>query len=305
MRVLAADIGGSNTRVQILDGSGLVETLRIPTSGPSLALALKPYESSFVGLSGAVLAIAGPVQAQKAKLTNFAWDLDAQKLSHALGCPVRLVNDFEAAALGVSVLPESATEHLSGPSPDPIGLAVVLGPGTGLGQALLLPGHPRRVHPTEGGHVDLAPNSPTQAKIWEWLHEQHGHVSAERVLSGAGLLALQHFFAEELNQPKLASPAAVSSSETRSARAALTHFVQFLGAHAGNVALALNPPGGVWIAGGIAPRLPLKALGLLEAFHNKGRLSPACAQVPLMLVLDSDLGLMGAAALARRLYGEV
>jgi glucokinase len=305
MRVLAADIGGSNTRVQILDRSGSIETLRIPTAGPSLSQALKPYQSSFVGLTGAVLAIAGPVRAQKAKLTNYPWDLDAQTLSVALGCPVRLVNDFEAAAFGVSVLPQSATQQLSGPKPDPTGLAVVLGPGTGLGQALLLPGNPRQVHPTEGGHVDLAPNSPSQVRIWSWLHAQHGHVSAERVLSGAGLLALQHLFAEEMGENQLESPAQVSSSATPSARAALAHFVQILGAHAGNMALALNPSGGVWIAGGIAPRLPVNELGLVTAFHNKGRLAQACAQVPLMLVLDSDIGLLGAAALARRLYGEV
>ena len=305
MRVLAADIGGSNTRLQILDRSGAVETLRISTAGPSLTQALKPYESCFVGLSGAVLAIAGPVQAQKAKLTNYPWQVDAASLSLALGCPVRLVNDFEAAALGVSVLPQGATEQLSGPKPDPKGLAVVLGPGTGLGQALLLPGNPRQVHPTEGGHVDLAPNSPTQARIWSWLFAKHGHVSAERVLSGAGLLSLQHFFAEEMGEDRLDSPAQVSSSKTPSAGAAQTHFAQFLGAHAGNMALALTPSGGVWIAGGIAPRLPINELGLVAAFHNKGRLSPTCEQTPLMLVLDSDLGLLGAAALARRLYGGV
>lgn len=304
MRVLAADIGGTNTRVQVHQGSELVETLRIPTAGPSLSLALQPFSNSFRGLRGAVFALAGPVRENRARMTNHPWTLDAAALGTQLGCPVTLVNDFEAAAVGVDTLGIGGALHLSGPKPDPQGLAVVLGPGTGLGQALLLSGSPRPVHATEGGHVDLAPNSPLECRLWEWLHAKHGHVSAERVLSGPGLLALQHFFAEDQHRDKLSRPAQVTSSDCPSARAAVARFASILGAHAGNMALAMNPPGGVWLAGGIAPRLPLQSLGLVEAFHDKGRLSHACTKVPLLVVEEPDCGLIGASTLARRFYGD-
>ncbi len=303
MRVLAADIGGTNTRVQIFEGSEQVDTLRIPTAGPSLVQALQPYSASFLGLQGAVLAVAGPVQQHTARLTNHPWTLDAHRLGVELGCPVTLVNDFEAAAIGVDTLGAAHAEQLSGPTPDPRAMAVVLGPGTGLGQAILLPGETRVVHATEGGHVDLAPNSPEECRIWEWLHALYGHVSAERILSGPGLLALQHYFAEQMDTEAMAHPAQVSASSAPSAQAALAHFARILGAHAGNMALALNPPGGVWLAGGIAPRLDLKGLGTVGAFHDKGRLSSACAKVPLMVVHNTDIGLLGAGALAKRLYG--
>lgn len=303
MRVLAADIGGTNTRVQIFEGSERVDTLRIPTAGPSLVQALQPYRASFLGLDGAVLAVAGPVQQHTARLTNHPWSLDAHRLGAELGCPVTLVNDFEAAAIGVDKLGTGHAEQLSGPAPDPRAMAVVLGPGTGLGQAILLPGDPRVVHATEGGHVDLAPNTPQECRIWEWLHAIHGHVSAERVLSGPGLLALQHFFAKEMGTQPLERPAQVSASSEPASQAAMTHFARILGAHAGNMALALNPSGGVWIAGGIAPRLDLVSLGTVGAFHDKGRLSSACAKVPLMVVHNADTGLVGAGTLAQRLYG--
>ncbi len=297
--VLAADIGGTNCRVAVYDGRGLLLRRSLPSSGRGVIPTLRAICEEHPPRS-ACLAVAGPVHQGRASLTNQRGRFDERELSQVLGCPVRVVNDFHAAARGVPELPPRGWRALNDASVEPGPLAV-LGPGTGLGQALLLPTPDGdwRALPGEGGHVDFAPNDLEQAALWTWLHLRYGgHVSAERVLSGPGLLDLQIFHRERgLEGPELSSPSQVSEAQDPASQAAVRTFVRVLGARAACVALQLLPAGGVWISGGITPRLPLD--GLLPAWLDKGRFEPLVRRVPLRLVTDPDLGLLGAAALAR------
>jgi glucokinase len=298
--VLAADIGGTNCRLALFEGPRLTRRWQVPTSGPRFRDALP---ADLGAVDAACIAVAGPVQDGQSSLTNSAWVFDQADLSETLGCPARLANDFEAAARGLPLVPPALLEQLGGDAPDPTGLRVAVGPGTGLGQALLLP-QPGgwRVQPTEGGHMDLAPNSVEQAALWSWLHAQHDHVSLERVLSGPGLITLHAFFRSQgLDGPPPAAPEDVSTGHDPASRAAVRCFVEFLGAHLGNLALGVWPSGGLYLCGGISPRLPLLELGLLDALHAKGRFRDLVARVPVLLVRDPDLGLRGAAALAQEL----
>jgi glucokinase len=299
--VLAADIGGTNCRTAVFDGRELVRRRQVPTAGHSAASALVAATEG-LSLRAACLAVAGPVDQGRARLTNHHWSFDERELSRALGCPVRLVNDFHAAARGVPELGPQGWRALNDVAIEP-GPIAVLGPGTGLGQALLLPTPEGdwQALPGEGGHVDFAPNDAEQAALWAWLHERHnGHVSVERVLSGPGLLDLHRFHrARGLTGPQLELPEQVGRGSDEASRAAVRTFVRVLGARAGSVALQVLPAGGVWICGGITPRLPLE--GLTLAWLQKGRFEELLRRIPLRLVTDPDLGLLGAAALARRL----
>lgn len=300
--VLAADIGGTHCRLALFQGRTLTRRWQVPTSGPRFQDAL-PHDLGAV--DAACIAVAGPVQDGRSALTNSAWIFDQDDLSQTLGCPARLANDFEAAARGLPLVPPALLDQLGGDAPDPTGLRVAVGPGTGLGQALLLPQpHGWKVQPTEGGHMDLAPNTPEQAALWAWLHARHGHVSLERVLSGPGLLALHAFFRDQgLAGDAPSAPREVTTGDDPASQAAVRCFVALLGAHLGNLALAVWPSGGLYLCGGISPRLPLVELGLLDAMHAKGRFRDLVARVPVMLVRDPDLGLRGAAALAQELDG--
>ncbi|HJN75191.1 MAG TPA: glucokinase [Myxococcota bacterium] len=291
--LLAGDIGGTNCRLALFADGRLLRRQIADTEGAGVLGPLR----RFVGdddISGACLAVAGPVVDGHATLTNHRWSFHADELAEALGCPARVVNDFHAAARGVRALGPDGWRSLNGVDPEP-GVAVVLGPGTGLGQALLLADD--SVVPGEGGHADFAPNSEEQLRLWRHLSERHGHVSLERVLSGQGLLDLHAFFRNEgLGGPVPSSPTEVSIGDDDAAIAARRCFVEVLGAQAGNLALQFLPAGGVWLCGGIPPRLDLQ--GVVEAFTHKGRFSERIERVPLCLVTDPRLGLLGAAALA-------
>jgi glucokinase len=178
----------------------------------------------------------------------------------------------------------------------------VLGAGTGLGQALLSPvgASGWQVWPSQGGHVDLAPTDAESLELLRFFMARHpDHVSAERALSGDGLLALQEFYRlQGLDGAALTDPAEVSARGDDASRAAIRRFCQLLGAAAGNLAMSLLPAGGIYLAGGLPPRFDLIGSGLVESFLNKGRMRPLLMDVPLRLVTDPLLGLRGAALLA-------
>lgn len=294
--VLAGDIGGTNCRLALFVGTSVVRQVVVPTEGSGV---LGPLRSFLSGerVAAACLAVAGPVVDGHATLTNHRWSFHADELAEALGCPTRVVNDFHAAARGVRTLGPESWTSLNGIEPSS-GVSVVLGPGTGLGQALLL--EDGQVLPGEGGHVDFAPANETQLRLWRHLHERHGHVSVERVLSGRGLVDLHAFFRSEgLEGPVPSLPSDVSMASDAASAAARACFVSVLGARAGDLALELLPAGGVWICGGIPPRLDLH--GVVEAFTHKGRFSELVARIPLCLVTEPRLGLLGAAALGAEL----
>ncbi|MES1205743.1 MAG: glucokinase [Pseudomonadota bacterium] len=338
MIVLAGDIGGTNTRLALFDvapgqppESPLIERTVPSASQAGLdviaagflnearaahpELALPPERACF--------GIAGPVEGSVCRATNLPWIVDGRALSQRLGIArVRLVNDFYAAALGSISVSSTALEALGGGPREPKGPIAVLGAGTGLGQAFLLwsPADNRyQVVPSEGGHVDFAPRTPLEADLLRFLAAKYGRVSYERVLSGHGLVDAYAFLSEEPAFRALGradTPAAMAAEDpaavisTRAldgsdpvCAAALTVFCGVLGALAGNLALEVLATGGVFVAGGIAPRvLPfLRRGGFREAFERKGRLQPLVARIPAFVVTHGEPGLVGAAAVAAAL----
>lgn len=271
----------------------------------------------------ACFGIAGPVEGNVCRATNLPWTVDGRALSQRLGIRlVRLVNDFYAAALGSLAVPAEDLAPLGGGPRDPRGPVAVLGAGTGLGEAFLLwsaTENRYQVVSSEGGHADFAPRTPLECDLLLYLSAKYGRVSYERVLSGHGLVDLYAFLNEEpafrsVGRPDTAAamaagdPAAVISHRALDGTdpvcvAALNVFCSVLGALAGNLALTLLATGGVFIAGGIAPRvLPvLRRGGFREAFERKGRLQPLVVRVPVFVVTHAEPGLLGAATVAATL----
>ncbi|MEO8213128.1 MAG: glucokinase [Myxococcales bacterium] len=343
MIVLAGDIGGTNTRLALFEVDRYVpggnttphrslwERTYPSASQSSLdAIAemfLQEARAAVPALHGpperACFGIAGPVEGNVCRATNLPWIVDGRTLSQRLGVRlVRLVNDFYAAALGSLSVPAEDLAVLGGGPPEARGPVAVLGAGTGLGQAFLLWSaveNRYQVVPSEGGHADFAPRTPLECDLLRYLAARYGRVSYERVLSGHGLVDLYAFFSEEpafrmLGNPATqaamatADPAAVISQRALDGSdpicaAALSVFCGVLGALAGNLALTVLATGGVFVAGGIAPRvLPFLQKGIFrEAFDRKGRLQPLVQRLPVMVVTHAQPGLLGAATVAASL----
>jgi glucokinase len=339
MRVLAGDIGGTNTRLAIYDVPadgvrGLKPTF--DKTYPSAAHAgLEVIAEQFlaearsqlggtVSIEAACCGIAGPIENNICRATNLPWVVDGNALATRLAIPrFQLVNDFQAAALGVTAVGADELVTLGGDPPVTNGPMAVLGAGTGLGQAFLLwsPAENRyRVVSSEGGHVDLAARTPLEHGLVQFLTRKYGRVSAERVLSGRGLVDVFTFLSEEpacrgLIRPETAAalatpeprrdPAAIISERAMTGtdpvcEMALAMFCSVLGATAGNLALMVLATGGVFVAGGIAPRiLPyLQRGGFREAFDRKGRLHTMVERIPAYVVTHAQPGLLGAAKIA-------
>lgn len=320
MRLLAGDVGGTHTRLALYDGETMVarETY-ISADYPDLA----PVVSRFLKEGGhptpdaGCVGVAGPVRHGRVRLTNVSWQLDAEELGEALGFPLALVNDFHAQAAAIPYLDLSADVVSLGDGEraadgEPI---AVLGPGTGLGEAILLPdergGH--RVLPTEGGHGRFAPRDEREIgllrSLWQTYPE---HVSVERVLSGPGLTAIyDHLRGDAPRRPEMATtepPAVITTQALQRTCPVCVEtvelFVGVLGDEAANLALKCNAGGGVFIAGGIAPRIQPYLVGAFRrAFIAKGRFSGWLRTVPTYLVTHPDSGLLGAWAEARRHLG--
>lgn len=298
--ILSADVGATNCRLALWRGGDLIaQSTSLTAAEPPAAAAARFVAGR--AIDAACFAVAGPVVDGVAELTNAGWIIREDALTEALGCPALVVNDFVGAARGVTALSPEGFVQLHGPAPRR-GLIGVLGAGTGLGQALLSPVGESdwQVWPSQGGHVDLAPTDPESLELLRFLMERHPeHVSAERALSGEGLLALQSFYrAQGLAGAPLEDPAEVSAGADEASRAAIRRFCQLLGAAAGNLAMSLLPLGGIYLAGGLPPRFDLVGMGLVESFLAKGRMRSLLMDVPLRLVTDPLLGLRGAALLA-------
>ncbi|HXU00813.1 MAG TPA: glucokinase, partial [Polyangia bacterium] len=270
----------------------------------------------------ACFGIAGPIENNICRATNIPWVVDGNALSQRLGIArVVLVNDFHAAALGVTAVGPDELVGLGGDVRVPHGPMAVLGAGTGLGQAFLLwaPAQNRyQVVPSEGGHVDLAARTPLEHGLVHFLTGKYGRVSCERVLSGQGLVDVFKFLSEEPACRGLirAETTAVLATGGNDPAAAISHraiagtdpvcemalalFCSVLGAVAGNLGLMVLATGGVFVAGGIAPRiLPfLQRGGFREAFDRKGRLHTLVERMPAYVVTHPQPGLLGAALVA-------
>ena len=316
---LAVDLGGTHVRCGLARvEAGRVQWLRRAQADTASHAGLAQALAEFLGTGAgaerprrAVVAVAGPTDGRTARMTNLDWQLDAEALGRAWTMPVRLLNDFAAAAHGLAALGAEELAILQAGSADPEGVQVLLGAGTGLGIALQAgPAGARQVLEGEGGHCDFAPNDATEARLWAFLHARHGHVSWERVVSGQGLAAIHEFVCAEQGLPDLYvdradKPAAIGvaalAGRDAAARQAGEIFARAYGAMAGNLALLTLPHGGVYVGGGIAPKLlPLLQSAFMPAFRAKGRFSAALEKFPVAVVLVDDLGLRGAALYAAR-----
>lgn len=326
MKVLAGDIGGTKSLLAIVDveptACRVVFERRYVSrefDGPGLMI------EQFLAAAGsreqdrACLGVPGTVVGDDCRAVNLPWKINAVDIAHETGCArTLLINDFTAVAYGLEALTPADLATLQPGRCQARAPKAVLGAGTGLGEALLIWDGQRYVAvATEGGHADLAPTDDLQTELLTWLRRIYGHVSVERVLSGAGLVLLWQFLVEtgkqkgnpdvRLEMDREDPAAVVSRHGLAGDDAACVHavdlFAALYGAEAGNLALRALAHGGVYIAGGIAPRMleKLRAPGFLKAFREKGRMTPLLESVPLHVIVNDRVGLLGAAVEAARM----
>jgi glucokinase len=308
---LLADIGGTNARFALLQGSSHGPVLRLavadyPTSYDAIAAALDRLGATQIP-EAAVLAFAGPVDGTRAELTNAGWDTTVDELRRRLGfLHVSLLNDYAALALGLEHFGDGDRLRIGPACPTARGPLAVLGPGSGLGVAALVPAEPHAIPLiSEGGHATIAAADRLDADLIAVLREELGHVSAERLLSGPGLANIHRGLGRLQGDtvPPL-SPAEVTrlglDGSDALCRLALDRFCLLLGTFAGNVALSYGAQGGVFLAGGILPRLPefLAASGFRARFEDKGRFSDYLRAIPTWLITRPDAAFLGLAAAA-------
>ena len=255
-------------------------------------------------LSGGCLALAGPVDDNRmgAKITNLPWRVDAAACGALFDLPpIALINDFAAAALGVTAATPEHLITLQVGAPLADAPRLIVGAGTGLGMAVLLPepGGRWRIVPGEGGHIGFSPQDDTQARIHAALLAERGRVGYEQVVSGPGLAAIHRILAGALLGSAAIAERALADGDSAEARSVDT-FLAAYGAYAGDMALAVMARGGVFLAGGIATKiLPLMRNGrFLAAFNAKGGHTALAARMPVQVVTDAEIGLKGAALIA-------
>ncbi len=319
--ILAGDIGGTKTNLALAsqqDGLLRIEALRSFESlrYASLEAIVQAYLAGLqVPLEAACFGVAGPVLGGQATITNLPWRITEEGLRPSLrGARVRLINDLAAVAYAVPVLQPGDCVVLQAGTPEPTGAKAILAPGTGLGQGYLCwDGSGYRPGASEGGHADFAPADEVQTRLLEHLRAEYGHVSWERVLAGPGLHNIYSFLcaacgpeqawvAERLaaGDPSAAISALALAGADPLCRQALDIFVSIMGAQAGNLALTYMATGGVYLAGGIPPKiLPrLQEGAFMRAFRSKGRLSRVLDAIPVYVIQNPQAPLLGAAACA-------
>jgi glucokinase len=320
--LLAGDIGGTKTVLALVAESGgsariVAEAVFPSREYASLVAVVDAFRARHPGAIGrAAFSVAGPVIGGEAHITNLPWCLDAARLAEALGvADVLLVNDLQATAYALPHLrPDQVTPLLEGDA-RPGGTCAVVALGTGLGEALLVPGTNGWVAlPTEGGHTDFAPRSALQRRLLAELQKVHDHVSYERVCSGNGIATLYGFLAARApgpTPPALAARLAAGGDVTPAlvqagldpaggcpvCRRTLRLLASILGAEAGNAALRGLATGGVYLGGGIPPRiLPvLRGRAFREGFLRKGPMSRLMEGIPVYVILEPRAALLGAA----------
>ncbi|MBD2436191.1 glucokinase [Nostoc sp. FACHB-110] len=339
--LLAGDIGGTKTILRLVETSeespalqNIYEESYRSSDFPDLVPIVQQFllKANVATPQKACFAIAGPVVNNTAKLTNLAWYLDSERLAQELGiASISLINDFTAVGYGIFGLAKDDIFTLQSGKQKPEAPIAVIGAGTGLGQGFLIKqGNHYQVFPSEGGHTDFAPRNELEFQLMKYLLDKHDiqRVSVERVVSGLGIVSIYQFLRDRkqsIELPEIAQivrtweqeagkqeksvdpgaaigKAAVQKSD-RLCEQTLELFVDAYGAEAGNLALKLLPYGGLYIAGGIAPKiLPLIQNGnFLLNFSQKGRMRSILEEIPVYIILNSQVGLIGAALCAARL----
>ena len=332
--ILAGDVGGTKTNVglfEIVDGVPRlhrVERIR-SLEYPGLAALVAAFLAREPGMSETVetacFGVPGPVLENRAITPNLAWEIDGALVAREAGLPgVLLINDLVATAEGIPLLREDETAVLQAGTPDPQGNRALIAAGTGLGMALLPRAGDRWVPvPSEGGHADFAPRNEEEIGLLRYLRERFGRVSVERVLSGPGLFNVYSYLRDAHHMPEnplvrealargddatrvigTAGLAVQAEQRCDLCARALAIFAAVYGATAGNLALTGTATGGVWLGGGIAPKvLPRLTDGLfIQTFVAKGRFVPYLERVPVRVILNDKTAMLGA---ARRAMGAL
>ncbi len=323
-RVLIADVGGTHARFALADTASA--TPLIVDSVARFAVAdfssLADAAQHYLDQTGAttrqgVFAVAGPVDGDEVRMTNHSWVISLSRTRAALGFhDIRMVNDFTAQAMALPLLSRADVVAVGGtqwaPAPSSVDRTyAVIGPGTGLGVGGLIVRNGNN-YPleTEGGHVSFAPDTPEEIRILETLSAQFGRVSNERLICGPGLVNLYRALSEMAGEdPAPLQPAQVAAGaaagDARCMRA-LEVFCAVFGAIAGDLVLSSGAWDGVFLTGGMVPKLlsSLQHSGFRQRFEHKGRYAPAMARVPTLAILHPQPGLLGAAALAVERYAR-
>jgi len=320
--ILAGDIGGTKTRLAIIDVSGSRLHTRAEETYPSQAYdSLDSIIRVFIDahstkVDSACFGIAGPVRDNRVTATNLPWQIDAAELSAHYGIArVFLLNDLEANAWGIQVLSPDDIHELQPGSIAPHGNAAIIAAGTGLGEAgMYFDGSRLLPFATEGGHCGFSPATEQEIELLRFLQRQHRHVSWERILSGPGLVHIHDFLRQAaqttaplwlLKEMRNGDPAAVISTAAQAGRdtvcgQALQLFIHLYGVEAGNLALKHMATGGLYIGGGIAPQI-LDGLiqgDFIAGFLGQGRMRPLLEQMPVRVILNDRTALYGPAVYA-------
>jgi glucokinase len=322
--ILGADIGGTKVSLALFEWQGgrlRCGRMQSYASGEldGLPAALRLFlGTAWPQLQAAAFGVAGPVQKGRAQITNLPWVVDIEHLRTVLGIRrVKLINDLEATAYGVLTLAPADFLVLNQGHTVP-GNAAIIAAGTGLGEGLLFwDGTQHHPAPSEGGHSDFAPRNELETELLTFLRKRHPHVSYERLLSGPGLVNIYEFLRDSGRGNEPASLAARMREEDPAAAItqaalqggpplcvqALDLFCAIYGAEGGNLALKVMATGGVYIAGGIAPRIRGKLTDgtFMAAFRDKGRMAPLMDVMPVRVVLRETTALQGAGFCAARL----
>jgi glucokinase len=320
--ILAGDIGGTNARLAYFQPQNghlrLVSERVFPSREHS---ELGEIVTQFVDESGtrpevACFGIAGPVRNGRVETSNLPWIIEQSRLAKQIHLPATLlINDLEASAWGIGALEATdlvALNHVDEPA---IGNQAVIAPGTGLGEAgLFWDGTRHHVFACEGGHTDFAPTDDQQIELFRYLKARFGHVSYERILSGPGLVNVYEFLRDSgcgKELPELAAAVKTDAAAAAISRAALNNscplsvkaldiWITVYGAEASNLALKTMATGGLFLSGGISPKILPKLTGplFMQSFLDKGRLRPLVEAIPVQVVTNEKSGLLGAARCA-------
>jgi glucokinase len=331
--ILAGDVGGTKVHLELYDfANGRLHAVRDQKFPAHEFASLDDVVNKFLAagseakdkIVAACFGCPGPVRDGRLKLTNLPWTLDEGELEKSLGIPhIFLINDLEANGYGIPELAPESIFTLHEGNPEASGHAGLIAAGTGLGEALLIwQGDRHRPIASEGGHGDFAARNQREIALLEYLHDVlNGRVSWERVVSGIGIKNIYAFLrdVEKINEPawlrarmQAEDPNAVIGECAEDGSSSLCFetmklFSGAYGAEAGNIALKVIATGGMYLGGGIAPKIlkTLKNGTFLQAFLDKGRLSPLLESIPVRVILDDTCALLGAAAYAEARASEI
>jgi glucokinase len=317
--ILAGDVGGTKTHLGLFQRGKRRPTPRVvetytSSEAPGLeTLILRFLNAHRVSVTSACFGVAGPVEKGRSLLTNLSWTISENKIKKDFKWEhVRLINDLTATVRAIPLLTSLEVASLGTGTVVKEGNIGLIAPGTGLGMALLIRTENGYVPvPSEGGHTDFGPNNEMEVGLWRYLNQDLGHVSVERVLSGGGLFNIYswlrdsgHFqepdwLAKDLREtdPARVITEAAMNQEDPLCAEALNRFVDIFGAVAGNLALMGSTTGGLYLGGGIPPKIlsKLEKDTFLKAFSNKGRFKEFLRRIPVRVILNDRAALLGAA----------